>query len=95
MQPQDVDRHGRCWYDTHGTGHRSHQWFERPSAKVSRMSEKTTPSAAFVPPVLQLIVDEARRSRLPEEIDAGRWLVLGRITLGEYITALHNARSRH
>jgi hypothetical protein len=48
-----------------------------------------------VPPALKWILGEARRPRSVEEDEAGRRLIMGEISFGEYLTALHAARSRH
>jgi hypothetical protein len=62
---------------------------------TTTMKDQPTPHEPFVPPVLQRVLDEARRPRSAEEGEAGQRLFLGQISLGEYLTALHKARSRH
>jgi hypothetical protein len=59
------------------------------------MKEQLTPRDPLVPPALQWILDEARRPRSAEEDEVGRRLIMGEISFGEYLTALHAARSRH
>jgi hypothetical protein len=59
------------------------------------MKDDPTPREAIVPPVLEWILDEARRPRSAEEVEAGRLLILGEISLGQYLTILHNTRPRH
>jgi hypothetical protein len=59
------------------------------------MKDQPTSREAFVPPALQWILEEARRPRSAEEDEAGRQLILGQISFGEYLTALREARSRH
>ena len=59
------------------------------------MKDHPTPREPVLPPVLQWVLDEAHRLRSAEEDEAGRLLILGEISLGEYLTVLHNARSRH
>jgi len=59
------------------------------------VKDQPTQSKPFVPPVLQWILDGARRPGSAEEDEAGRLLILGEINLGQYLTVLNNARSRH
>jgi hypothetical protein len=59
------------------------------------MKDDTTPRAPFVPPALQWIIDETRRPQSSDETEVDRLLVLGRITFGEYIATLQEARLRH
>jgi hypothetical protein len=59
------------------------------------MKGKTMLGDTFFPPALNWVLEEANRPRLPEEDEAGRRFVRGEITAGEYLTALHKARSRH
>jgi hypothetical protein len=58
------------------------------------MKDQPTRPEQFVPPALQWVLDEGRRPRSAEEEEAGRRLILGE-SLGEYLTARHEARSRH
>jgi hypothetical protein len=59
------------------------------------MKDDPTPCEPTLPPALQWVLDEARRLRSAEEDEAVRLLILGEISLGQYLTILHNARSRH
>jgi hypothetical protein len=44
------------------------------------------------PPSLEWIIDQARRPRSQREIEAGRLLLLGRITIGEFLAVLHEEK---
>jgi hypothetical protein len=77
-------------------------WVTAPACGLSARAESTTtmkdrptPREPFVPPVLQWVLVEARRPWSAEEDEAGQRLILGQISLGEYLTVLHKARSRH
>ena len=59
------------------------------------MKDNPTPREPMVPLVLEWILDEARRPRSAEEDEAGHLLILGQISLGQYLTILHNTRPRH
>jgi hypothetical protein len=41
-----------------------------------------------IPPILKLIVDNAKKPRSQKADEAGRLFVLGQLTVGELITAL-------
>jgi hypothetical protein len=51
--------------------------------------------ASLVPPALQRVLDESRQPRSTEEDEAGRRLVLGPISLGEYLSTIRAVRARH
>ena len=74
------------------TGHRSQMWFERPSTKASSMKDETTLREQIVPSVLQRMSDEALRIWSAAENDAASRCILNQITLGQYLSALHEAR---
>jgi hypothetical protein len=55
------------------------------------MTDDITPR---IPPALELVLAEARRERSPGEDVAWRDYILGRITFGQCLEALREARSR-
>jgi hypothetical protein len=58
------------------------------------MKDETTTRVQFtVPPALQWVLTEGRRPRSPAEVEAGRRLILGEITFGEYFSVLQEART--